>query len=69
MALTLAVGSQTRVIYYALFGDDPFLPGCDAVSLGFIDYRRFKHVAPKLREISQQQRHIPKGVILNKTDV
>jgi hypothetical protein len=47
MAATLAVGSQTRVISYALFGDYPFLPGCD---LDFSDYRRFKHVAPKRRE-------------------
>jgi len=49
-AVTFAVGSQTRVISYALFDDDPFLPGRDAVSLGFSDYRRFKHVAPKRRE-------------------
>jgi len=47
MAVTLAVGSQTRVISYALFGDYPFLPSCD---LDFSDYRRFKHVAPKRRE-------------------
>lgn len=52
MAVTLGVGSQTRVVSYRLYGDDPFLPGCDAVSLGFSDYRRFKHVAPKRREFN-----------------
>jgi hypothetical protein len=61
MAVTLAVGSQTRVISYALFVDDPFLPGCDAVSLGFSDYRRFKHVAPKRREFNATTVSYTKG--------
>jgi hypothetical protein len=50
MALTPAMGSKTRIMSFPLFADDLVLLECEAVSMGFSDYQRFKHVGPKRRE-------------------